>query len=140
MSLSDYIQSQIGVDEYLWVQGMLRPKNEPVERYEVRFLGPDVISNTIDMSTIHLTINCQITTLRTPTNLETHLMRVGKSICMLTQCISVYKYGSDPVLDDKSLFGHLQQISNVDTTSFGAVDPVSSAERSTVEATYKITI
>lgn len=139
LSIADYTQTYLS-GEYLWVQGTVRQKNEPSQRYELRFLGPDVITHTEDSTELHLTINCQISTVRTPDNVETHLMRVGKVQCMLAQCISAYKFGKDPVLDDRTLFGHLQQISNVDTTSFGTVDPVSSVERSTVEATYKVVL
>jgi hypothetical protein len=137
LSLSDYFQENISPD-YYWIQGMFRPKNMSSNRIEIRYLGPDIISITQDTTVIHITINIQICTQRTPDNAEDHLCRVGNMQSILTQCISVNKYGSDPTLDDKSLLGHLQQISNVDTTSFGAIDPVSSIERSTVEATYKI--
>ena len=140
LSLSDYIQTYFGSVDYVWFQGMLRPKNEPTQRYEIRYLGPDIISQTQDMDTIHIAVNCQITTVKTPGDIESHLIRVGNAQTMLRQCISVYRLGSDPVMDTKTLLGNLQQISNVETTSFGTVDPVSSAERSTVEVTYKIVI
>jgi hypothetical protein len=139
LSLCKYSKGYFGND-YLWIQGEEVDKKRPAERFELRFLGPDIISQTQDMSTLHLTVNCQIATVRTPIEIEKHLLRVGKAQCLLAQCIPVYRYGTDPILDDKSLFGHLQQISNVDTTSFGTVDSVSSVERSTVEATYKISI
>ena len=128
------------LNEYLFVQGLTFEKNKPPNRYELRYLGPDIISQTADMSAIHITLNCQISTVRSPTNIEDHLMRIGKAQDFLTTCIPVYKYGSDTVLDDKSLFSQLQQISNVETTILGTIDPVTSVERSTVEATYKMSI
>ena len=139
LSIAKYAQT-VFADNYLFVQGLTFEKNKPPNRFELRYLGPDIISQTADMSTLHITINCQICTVRTPDNIEDHLMRVGLAQTFLAQCIPMYKYGSDSTIDDGTQFSIMQQISNIETSILGTVDPVTSVERSTVEASYKIMI
>lgn len=143
LSLNDYIQTYINTidpNSYLWFQDTLKPPTPPGDRYEVMYNGPDTRSQTADCNTIHIIVNCQVCTLRTLTNIEKHLMRIGNVKSMLKQCIPTYKYGSDSILDTQEQWYFLQQTSDVMVTTFGTIDPVSTIQRTTVEATYKIVV
>lgn len=124
---------------YVWVQGSKKPQPQPSDRFEIKFLGPDIISQTKDMFTVHITMNCQVLTVQDNAHVDRHLQRVGLAQSMFVNCIPVYKYGSTDD-DDASLYYPLQQISNVQTTPYGTVDVVSNIERTTVEVVYKVVI
>lgn len=143
LSLNDYIKTylnNIGPSDYIWFQDTLKESNPPGDRYEVMYQGPDTRSQTADCNTIFIIVNCQICTLRTLNNIEKHLIRIGNVKSMLKQCIQVYKYGSDSINDTLEPWYFLQQTSDVMTTPFGTIDPMSKIQRTTVEATYKIVV
>ncbi|MDE1971185.1 MAG: hypothetical protein KGI50_06465 [Patescibacteria group bacterium] len=123
---------------FVWIQGMKRPKVEPTDRFEIKYLGPDIILQTQDMFEAHLTINCQIITVQDDT-LDKHLGRVGLVQSMFITCIPIYKYGSASG-DDGSYYYPLQLMSNIQTTGFGTLDPVSNSERTTVEVVYRMIV
>lgn len=138
LSIAKYAQDYFGANN-IWFQGQLKEKMSPLAKFELRYLGPDIISQTANESELEIILNCQIATQRSAANdIELHLSRVGTAQALLAQCIPVYRYGSNSAIDDGAFLNHLQQRSNVDTTSFGTIDPVSSVERSTVEAKYCI--
>lgn len=138
LSLNDYTKTYFGSDIF-WIQGTEKAKNLPADRYEIRFLGPDINQVTSDETVIRLTVNCQVSTVKDTDNLEKHLMRVGKAQVYLAKCIGVYKYGSDVILDTQDRFANLQLDSDIQATTFG-VDSVSRVERTNVEAAYKIVV
>jgi hypothetical protein len=140
LSVCEHAKTHFGSDAF-YVRGLtVMEKNKPPEKYELVYMGPDIITHNQSEATIHLVINCQVSTVRTASNLETHLRRVGKAQTLLSSCIPIYRYGSDSIVDNKSRFGQLQRCSNIETLLQGAIDPVSTIERSTVEAAYKLAI
>lgn len=139
LSFYDYVKTYMATD-YFWIQGTFKKANQPNDRYEIRFIGPDTHTQTADNSLLTITFNCQVVTLKVENDLEKHLKRIGKAKVMFPQCIQVYKYGSDNVNDDQTSWYMMQQISDVTVTPLGPIDPVSNVERSTVEATYKIVV
>lgn len=139
LSVSDYI-AKFFVNDYVWMQDMVRPNQMPSDRYEVRYTGPDFTIVSRDSFDCELTLNCQIVTGQITNEMESHLLRIGNAQKMLAVCIPVYKFGTNPVTDTKLQLSTLQLTSGIMTTPFGSIDPVSRLVRSTVEASYKMTI
>lgn len=139
LSLSKYVQTYFASD-YVWIQDMERKPNPPTDRYELRYMGPDFEIQQPDVTLCKLTLNCQIITGQQTNDMEAHLLRVGKALKMLAVCLPVYKYGRNATIDDKTQFNQFQLDSDITTTGFGTIDPVSRCVRTTVEASYKMTI
>ncbi len=138
LSVSSYVTTFFGSD-YVWVQDNDKPTVLPPNRFELRYLGPDITCQTRNTFEFNLKLNCQIITAKQSSSIEQHLLRIGKAQKMLAKCITVYKLGSDLVIDDRTQLNSLQLNSDIMTTPFGTIDPVSSIVRSTVEASYKMT-
>lgn len=137
LSIAKFAQTTFGNDKFI-MSGFEDAKNEEVEKYTLRFLGPDIIEHDKDNITMCIVLNCLVATSVTPQTSERHFIRIGKAQKLLRSCIPIYKYGSDNIIDTKARIGQLQLMSNVECANFGRFDPVSSVEKSTVEAAYKV--
>ncbi len=140
LSLAKYLTEFLAPD-YVWIIGTRRPNTDlSPDRFEIKYLGPDIIGQQRNYTKLELAVNCQIITLLDPMLIDRHLYRVGRAQKMLTTCIPTYRYGSNEDTDDKSEYFPLQRKKEITTTCFGVLDPSSSSERTTVEATYFVEI
>lgn len=119
--------------DYCYIQGEIRPKDEPVVRYEFRMIGPDWTENGSEYI-ISLTVNLVIRSDIRATGPNQHTLRVGKALPVFS-CIPINRYGHIPT-DDQSRVGVLQRGAKLDTTHFDVIDPVANITLSTLEAEY----
>lgn len=125
----------------MFIEGQVRDTLAMKEFIELRVDGPyrTEVSKGYWKLYVEINVLCQHTM-----EDDYHRMRqiTGIVAAIFTDCISVYKYGPDAVVDDQSYIGMLKRLdndkgrNNLQTSHFGQVDPVNHLEQATVESHY----
>jgi len=109
-----------------------------VDRVELAYMGPNFSVHTENEISGDILINMLVVTNKDPTNLMYHEKMLGKVIQFFTNCIPIYKYGSNTDTDTQAQVGQLSIKSKVNLVDLLTFDPVTSQRRSTLEAVYTI--
>ncbi len=122
---------------YMYVEGEERKREEPNNRFELRMDGPDINDPSDNYFVLDLSVNLLIRILRSNDNYKLERMK-GTGTAAFTGSIDIYKYGTDADVDDQSLLGCMDRVSNILVVDFGLVESPSNVIYATIESTYQL--
>lgn len=111
---------------------------------EIRCDGPYYTELSKDYWRAYIEVNLLIQSAKVNNDMYAIRRLTGMVVGAFTQCITVYKYGSDAVIDDGSVvdvFIRMDGTSDrekIQVSHFGQVEPTVQLEQATVEAHYEM--
>jgi hypothetical protein len=138
-SLYDHFRKQLVIANCsLFIDNEIRQDVTSPNRLELRSLGPTYQGLTATETKVTIKVNICVRTQWNDGNPLEHLSRLGIVQSKFVECLSIYKYGPTPAIDDKSLLTALSLAQGkLLTTNFGRIDAVSPIVMTTVEGDYE---
>lgn len=143
-SIIKHFSDEIKSDTFpVFIEGMDRETNKDTDFAEIRVDGPWTNEISADYWRIYCEVNILIQSVMSDSDLYLIYRHIGLVNMAFQKCISVFKYGDEP-LDDGSFLGCFKLVidrynrEQVKTSNFGQIDKSVKLQQATVEAHYEM--
>lgn len=142
-SFSKHFAAQFAADPaiHCFVEGDDRDTANRKDFVEFRMDGPRIREMSKGYHRLYVPVNILVSSKMDEQDTHRLYRSVGRAVSAFTDSVSVFKYGSDPVIDDSTLLTCMlimrDKLNDLKINHFGQVDPITRLQQTSVEAHYE---